>query len=91
VNALLDQGGTDTGALARARAAFAVMNGVLDVVPSPVSLDDALAARVAEAIAARAAARARRDFGEADRIRQELVSEGIVLVDGAEGTTWKKG
>jgi cysteinyl-tRNA synthetase len=67
------------------------MNGVLDVVPSPVSLDEALAARVAEAIAARAAARARRDFAESDRIRQELSAEGIVLVDGAEGTTWKKG
>ena len=90
VNALLDQGGTDTASLARAREAFAVMNGVLDVVPSPVSLDDALAARVADAIAARAAARARRDFAEADRIRTELVSEGIVLVDGAEETTWKK-
>jgi cysteinyl-tRNA synthetase len=89
-NALLDQGGSDVAALERARTAFGVMNGVLDLVPSVVVADEALAARVAESIAARAAARARRDFAESDRIRDALASEGIVLEDGATGTTWKR-
>jgi cysteinyl-tRNA synthetase len=89
-NALLDQGGTDRAALERARAAFGVMNGVLDLIPSAVQADDALAERVAGLIADRAAARARRDFAESDRIRAELLADGVVLEDGPEGTSWKR-
>ncbi len=46
--------------------------------------------RVESLIAARTEAKARRDFAEADRIRDELKSEGILLEDGAEGTTWRR-
>ena len=41
-------------------------------------------------IEARKAAEAERNFAEADRIRQELLSMGIVLQDSAQGTTWVK-
>jgi cysteinyl-tRNA synthetase len=43
-----------------------------------------------EAISARLAAKRRRDFSEADRIRAELASEGILLEDTANGTTWRR-
>ncbi len=40
-------------------------------------------------IAARAAAKAARDFSEADRIRAQLAQQGVVLKDSASGTTWE--
>jgi cysteinyl-tRNA synthetase len=44
---------------------------------------------IAKYIDARKAARARRDFAEADRIRDDLAAQGIVLKDGPDGTTWE--
>jgi cysteinyl-tRNA synthetase len=44
---------------------------------------------IMESIAARNEARKRKDFTEADRIRDELAAMGIALKDGPQGTTWE--
>ena len=46
-------------------------------------------AEVERLIAARNAARAEKNWAEADRIRDELAARGIVLKDGPEGTSWE--
>jgi cysteinyl-tRNA synthetase len=45
---------------------------------------------IQEHIAARAAAKAAKNFAEADRIRNELLAQGIVLKDSPTGTTWER-
>ena len=45
--------------------------------------------RILAAIAARAEAKRQKNYAEADRIRQELAAEGIVLIDTPQGTTYK--
>jgi cysteinyl-tRNA synthetase len=39
----------------------------------------------------RSDARRNKDWAESDRIRDLLVEQGIILEDGAEGTTWRRG
>jgi len=45
--------------------------------------------QIQEQIAARAAAKANKNYAEADRIRAALLAQGIVLKDSATGTTWE--
>jgi len=50
---------------------------------------DADASDIEARIAARTEAKKNRDFGTADKIRDELKAEGIILEDAPGGTTWR--
>ncbi|ASI67596.1 cysteine--tRNA ligase [Diaphorobacter nitroreducens] len=57
-----------------------------DFLKAGAGLDEAA---IQAQIAARAAAKAAKNFAEADRIRNDLLAQGIVLKDSASGTTWE--
>jgi cysteinyl-tRNA synthetase len=48
------------------------------------------AEQIEDKIAQRKAARKAKNFAEADRIRDELLEAGVILEDGAGGTTWRR-
>jgi cysteinyl-tRNA synthetase len=77
-----------TGGDARAASEFIQeIDGVLNILPPQSELLDE---EIAAQIEARHAARRRKDFAEADRIRQWLLSKGIQLEDTREGVRWKR-
>jgi cysteinyl-tRNA synthetase len=47
------------------------------------------AKKIDRLVSDRTAARARKDFKESDRIRDELAAMGVVIKDSKEGTTWE--
>ncbi|MDX8406415.1 MAG: cysteine--tRNA ligase [Mariprofundus sp.] len=90
LNRELNDGG-DAKTLA---AQFAAMTALLGIVQQDASSwfqsGDADATAIEALIEERLQARKGRDFARADAIRDELAGQGIVLEDGAAGTTWKK-
>ena len=99
INRLLDAGG-DAQVVAEHHANFSRLGGVLGVLRHPASsyLESAKGRHLSDAgidvadierlIGERAAARKAKDFKRSDAIRDELLARGVVLKDGAGGTTW---
>ncbi len=52
--------------------------------------DQLPAAAIESLIGERLAAKSRRDYAAADRIRAELLAAGVVLEDSPQGTTWRR-
>ncbi|MEM9611079.1 MAG: cysteine--tRNA ligase [Actinomycetota bacterium] len=87
-NSALDAG--DHADAATAAATLFELTGALGL---RVGAEDAVGdddAEIDALVEARGAARAAKDFAEADRLRDELAARGIVLEDGAGGTTWHR-
>ena len=62
-----------------------------DTAPGQPDAPGALSAEAVEdLIARRLKARTEKDWAEADRIRDELDAAGIILEDGASGTSWRR-
>jgi cysteinyl-tRNA synthetase len=93
LNSAIDLGEVGTGDVATIRNAFDEFDLVLGVLslrraeeerpPMPVE-------EIERLIEDRHAARRRRDFAAADRIRNDLAARGVLLEDGAGGTRWKR-
>lgn len=87
-NSLMDAGAlseSDKAAIMEILSDFKAVFGI------PLENSDLLDEAVEELIASRDKARARRDFAEADRIRDELRAAGILLEDTPDGVRWKRG
>jgi cysteinyl-tRNA synthetase len=62
-----------------------------DTAPGQADVPGALSSEAVEdLIACRLTARTGKDWAEADRIRDELEAAGIILEDGASGTSWRR-
>jgi len=93
LNSAIDAGGMGTDDVAAVKAAFADFDRVLGVLSlrraeeerPPVPVDE-----IERMIEDRQAARRRRDFAAADRIRDDLAARGVLLEDSAAGTRWKR-
>jgi cysteinyl-tRNA synthetase len=77
------------GGAPAARAALERVMRVLDILPTVKSADPELARWVDEQLAARKAARASRNFAEADKIRDALKVRGVEIEDTPTGTKWR--
>ena len=88
------EGGLAPGDRDRVTAALASVDRVLGVLDpaaweaGEASGDDA---EIESMVRARDAARAEKDWAEADRLRDALTGRGIVLEDTPRGTRWKRG
>src|SRR5207247_6971466 len=93
LNSAIDAGEIGASDATVIRAAFDEFDGILGVLSLRRAEDQEPPVPVEEIerlIEDRHAARRRRDFGEADRIRDGLLGRGVILEDSASGTRWKK-
>ena len=86
-NTAIDAGRISSGDAEGMRAALRKIDPVLDIFPD---LEQSIDAEVESLIAQRQAARKARNFAESDRIRDLLLSKGIVLEDTPGGVRWRR-
>jgi len=75
---------------AEAQRVVETMNRFDSVFGFQKKAEEKLDADIEAKIAARLAARKAKNWAEADRIRDELLAQGIILEDGPSGTKWKR-
>jgi cysteinyl-tRNA synthetase len=83
-------GGDDVAIVRRAFEEFDRVLGVLSLRRAEEEQPPVPVAEIERLIEERHAAKKRRDFGTADKIRNDLAAQGIVLEDTPSGTKWKR-
>jgi len=93
LNSAIDAGDFGQGDARVVQEAFEEFDRVLGVLSLRRAEDEQPPVPIEEIerlIAARHDARRRRDFAEADRIRDDLAARGVLLEDSAGTTRWKR-
>jgi cysteinyl-tRNA synthetase len=90
VNSAMDAHDFLAGNRAGALEFLAQFDAIFDVLRPTAKAGELSDAEVEERIAARAAAKKARNFAEADRIRVDLLEQGIILEDTKSGVRWKR-
>jgi cysteinyl-tRNA synthetase len=93
LNSAIDAGQLGAGDVPGIREAFGAFDQVLGVLGLRQAEDNRPPVPVADIerlIEDRHAARRRRDFAAADRIRDDLAARGVLLEDDSGGTRWKR-
>jgi len=92
LDAAVRRGLPTAGAIKQDLMALAEVMGVLQADPQTWfqgGADEELSGRIDALVAARHAARAGKDWPEADRIRAELTALNVEVMDGPAGATWR--
>jgi cysteinyl-tRNA synthetase len=90
-NSLMDKSDLSAKDAEYMQKTLAAVDAVFGVIFFPQEkADDADAERYQSLIMQRNDAKAKKDFAAADKIRNDLLAEGIILEDGKDGTRWKR-
>jgi cysteinyl-tRNA synthetase len=90
-NSLMDKNPVSEKDAAKIMSTLESVDSVFGVIffPQPKE-NDADSERIESLITQRKEAKAKKDFAAADKIRNDLLAEGIILEDGKDGTRWKR-
>ena len=87
MNTLIDSNSVGREEASQAISALKRVDSVLGIMDFK---EEQLPPRLAELLAKRDRARKRKDFAESDKLREELLAEGIIVEDTATGSRWKR-